>query len=143
MQLTDLGAVLKRRDLFAIVGSAALFQSLLAEAQVSSNRALLVWFGSGALSSASSYIGFLKEALEELGDREGREFDFLSRFAEYKVERLPALAAEVVNLKPTAIFVGATDTAVAAKRATSTIPIVCAALADPIELGLIVRRQSF
>lgn len=126
---------MRRRDLLAL--GPLFFLPAAARGQPISPRPLVAWFGSSSLSTASRYIGYLKEGLDEVGYREGRDFDFLSRFAEYKLERLPVIAAEIINLGPTVIVVGATDTAVAAKRATSTIPIVCGALADPIELGLI------
>ena len=82
-------------------------------------------------------MGFLLEGLREIGDEAGREFDFVGRFAEFEVERLPPLAEEIVRLQPRVIVCGAVDTAVAARKATATIPILSAALADAVHLGLV------
>ena len=59
------------------------------------------------------------------------------RFADDHNERLPRLAAELVQLNPDIFFAGATAQAVVVKKLTSTIPIVVAALADPVDLGLV------
>jgi putative ABC transport system substrate-binding protein len=59
------------------------------------------------------------------------------RFAENRLERLPILAEELVRLKPAVIMAPAVVDAVAARNATATIPIVSAALADPVNLGLV------
>src|SRR5262249_59131060 len=76
--------------------------------------------------------------LKELGYEEGQNIDIEYRFAELHVERLPALAAELVALKPSLIVGAAVDATVVARNATRTIPIVSPALADPINLGLVV-----
>jgi putative ABC transport system substrate-binding protein len=68
---------------------------------------------------------------------EGRDFDFVPKFAAFKVERLPELARELVQLKPALIVASAVDTAIVAKNATSNVPIVSAALADAEHLGLV------
>jgi putative ABC transport system substrate-binding protein len=74
--------------------------------------------------------------MEELGWVEGKNFVRVYRWAEGNPDRLPALAAELVALKPDALLVGATAAAVALKKATSKIPIVAVAIGDPVELGL-------
>jgi putative tryptophan/tyrosine transport system substrate-binding protein len=61
----------------------------------------------------------------------------LYRFADFQADRLPELAVELVQLKPDVLVGAASLNAVALKKATDTIPIVVAALADPIELGLV------
>jgi ABC-type uncharacterized transport system substrate-binding protein len=75
--------------------------------------------------------------MRELGHIEGRDFDMVNRGAEGHVERLPRVAAELVELKPNLIVASATIQALAVKKATSTIPIVVPVLADPISVGLI------
>src|SRR4029453_6770978 len=67
----------------------------------------------------------------------GDNFDFVPRFADGYIERLPALAQELVQLGPSAILPPASGPAVAAKRATATIRIVSPALADAVHLGLV------
>ena len=78
--------------------------------------------------------------MQELGYIEARNFDMVYRFSEGYQERLPALAEELVRLKPNIIIATAVVNAVAARNATSTIPIVCPALADAVQLGLIVSE---
>jgi putative ABC transport system substrate-binding protein len=80
----------------------------------------------------------LREALRGLGYIEGQNVAYESRFAEGKVERLPALAAELVRLKVDVIVAQGGPATQAAKQATSTIPIVMApAAADAVATGLI------
>ena len=78
-------------------------------------------------------------ALRDLGYVEGRDVVIEFRDAEGKVDRFPALAAELVALKVDLIFAPSTVAALAAVRATSTIPIVFAGAADPVADGLVAR----
>src|SRR5262249_10205825 len=87
------------------------------------------------------YVGALRKGLEELGYADGRDIEILVRMAENRAERLPSLAQEIVALKPAVIVAGAVDSAVVLKKTTSTIPIVCAALADAEHLGLIASHS--
>ena len=77
------------------------------------------------------------EAMRERGYIEGKNFVIEWRGAEAKLERLPALAAELVALKPDLLLAGAGPAAVALKKATSTIPIVFVQAADPVGIGLV------
>jgi len=77
------------------------------------------------------------QALRELGYVEGRNLIIDYRWAAEKEEQLPALAAELVALKVEVIVTSATPAVSAAKRATNTIPIVMAAVADPVGSGLV------
>src|SRR5207247_2766999 len=76
------------------------------------------------------------DGMQELGYSEGRDFDIVARAAESTGD-LPRVAKDLVRLNPEVILAGATAHAVAAKLATSTIPIVVPALGNPIALGLI------
>jgi len=73
--------------------------------------------------------------MRELGYVEGRDFEMVSRYADFHAERLPELAAELVQLNPDIILGGATIQALAFKQATEKIPIVGVALADPELFG--------
>jgi putative ABC transport system substrate-binding protein len=74
--------------------------------------------------------------LQEYGYAEGRNVVFERRFTGGQDERFPALAAELVRLKVDVIVTGTGPGVVAAKEATSTIPIVIAAVSDPSAEGL-------
>jgi len=77
------------------------------------------------------------EGMRELGYVEGGNIDVAYRFADGHLELLPSLAEELIQLTPKVIFAAVTPAAVAARRLTQTIPIVCPILSDPIVLGLI------
>jgi putative ABC transport system substrate-binding protein len=79
----------------------------------------------------------LRAGLRELGYVEGRNIAFEFRWADGKAERLPALAAELVKLKPDVIVTATTPAAMAMKRATQAIPIVLASVGDPVSTGLV------
>ncbi|HVO92437.1 MAG TPA: ABC transporter substrate-binding protein [Terriglobales bacterium] len=79
----------------------------------------------------------LRQGLRELGYEENKNIVFDYRFAEGKTERLAQLAKDLVADKPDVIVAGGTAVAVAAKQATSTIPIVVAGAGDLVEAGLI------
>ena len=79
---------------------------------------------------------FLHE-LSKLGWMQGKNFTIEYRFAEGKLERQPELAAELVRLKVDLIVVTGSPTTRAAKNATSSIPIVMAAVPDPVGFGFV------
>jgi putative ABC transport system substrate-binding protein len=91
---------------------------------------------STASGSAVLVKAFLQE-LSMLGWIEGKNITIEYRFAEQKIERLPELAADLVRLKVDLIVVAATPSALAAKSATTTIPIVMTTAADPVSQGLV------
>jgi putative tryptophan/tyrosine transport system substrate-binding protein len=126
---------IKRRE-FLLLGGAAAAWPLNARAQVSPGRPLIACLSSGPYGRIPLIAGF-QEEMRDLGYYGGRNIDAVYRFAEDHLERLPALAEELVRLKPAVIMAPATVEAVAARNATTTIPIVSAALAEPVNLGLV------
>src|SRR5688500_2865140 len=78
-----------------------------------------------------------RRALQDLGYVEGRTITIDYRYAEGRAERLPALALELVALKPDVVFSLGGDDSVAAVRATRTIPVVLTSSADPVQLGFV------
>ena len=94
---------------------------------------------------APSKIGYsfraaFEQGLQDLGYVLDRDLDMQFRSAGGDWDRLPAVEEEILQLKPHVIYAFATLEAVAARKATSTIPIVCAALADAVHLGLIASE---
>src|SRR5262245_62926403 len=130
---------MKRREFTTLLGGAVAVAcwSSAGRGQGQSKRPLVVWLGSGTTAAVGTWVGFLRKGLEELGYTDGRDLEILVRMAENRAERLPGLAQEIVALQPTVIVAGAVDSALVAKKATSTIPIVSGALADADHLGLI------
>jgi putative ABC transport system substrate-binding protein len=95
------------------------------------------WLGGPTRASAEFFIGAFQEGLKERGWVEGRNLAIEWRFADGQAERLPGLASELIVRQVDAIVVPSTPTALAAKRATATIPIVTVAVGDPVALGLV------
>jgi putative ABC transport system substrate-binding protein len=91
----------------------------------------------GRANASWAFVESFLQGMRDFGYTEGHNFDFVPRFADGYIERLPALAQELVQLGPNVILAPASGPAVAAKRATTTIPIVSPALADAVHLGLV------
>jgi len=110
---------------------------LAAEAQQAAKVARIGYLSSSLASSPRLRDAFL-QGLRDLGYVEGRNVVIEYRDAEGKVERVPALAAELVALKVDVIFVGgSTRVTLAAMQATKTVPIVFTSVGDPLESGLV------
>jgi putative ABC transport system substrate-binding protein len=86
---------------------------------------------------AAVLLEAFRQELSKLGWIEGKNFTIEYRFAERKPERLPELAAELVRLKVDLIVATGSPSTRAAKNATSSIPIVMAAVADPVGFGFV------
>jgi putative tryptophan/tyrosine transport system substrate-binding protein len=128
---------MRRRDFLALLGGAAVASPLRAVAQVSPKRPVVAWLSLGERTASWSLVQSFLQGMRDFGYTEGRNFDFVARFADGYIERLPLLAQELVQLRPSVILAPASGPAVAAKAATATIPIVCPALADAVHLGLV------
>ena len=88
-------------------------------------------------SGSAVLVDAFRQELHKLGWIEGKNIVIEYRFAEQKTERLPELAAELVRLKVDLIVVAGTAPALAAKRASTTIPLVMTNVGDPVTSGLI------
>src|SRR6266446_2204247 len=93
----------------------------------------------GFLSGTSKFpeIDGLMQGLREHGYAVGRNLLIEWRFAEGRNERLPSFAAELVRLKVEVVVTVSTDAALAAKKATASIPIVFTQVSDPVALGVV------
>jgi putative ABC transport system substrate-binding protein len=116
----------------------SLFAPLAGEAQQTSPRAFRVAFLSGySAAGAAAVRSILVDALGDLGYREGENIVLVERYADGKLERLPVLARELVQLPVDVITTQTTPAALAAKQATSTIPIVNVTSGDAVGSGLV------
>ena len=127
---------MERRTFLAMASGSLLTMPLAVEAQPAAKIARIGWLALNLAVSLHLREAFL-QGLRDLGYVEGRNVVIESRDAEGKLERLPALAAELVTLKVDIIVVPGVPPALAAKQATRAIPIVFAAVSDPVESGLV------
>jgi putative tryptophan/tyrosine transport system substrate-binding protein len=130
---------MRRRDFIkGLVGSAASWP-LGAHAQ---SVPVVGFLHSGIEEQSAQLVGF-KKGLNENDFEDGRNVSVQYRFAEGHYDRLPALAADLVNRQVAVLFAGGgVHTALAAKSATATIPIVFAIGSDPVQFGLVGSLNS-
>jgi putative ABC transport system substrate-binding protein len=108
-----------------------------ADAQQTGKVPRLGYLEPGTASGNAVLLDGFRQELSKLGWIEGKNITIEYRFTEQKLERLPELAAELVRLRVDLIVVTGNPTALAAKNATSTIPIVMTTSADPVGAGLV------
>src|SRR5262245_49442827 len=113
-----------------------LFSPVAAEAQQAAKVARIGYLA-GSVAAGPHLPEAFRQGLRDLGYVDGRNVVIEYRDAEGKLERLPALAAELVALKVDVILAASTPQALAAKQATRTIPIVVAAADDAVGSGLV------
>jgi ABC-type uncharacterized transport system substrate-binding protein len=123
----------------AIVLAMALLWPSLATAQHITKAAKIGWLFAGSAASMAPQRDEGVTLLRALGYIEHKNINFEYRYGDNKLDQLPALAVELVNLNVNLLVVRAPRPALAAKEATKTIPIVFYDLADPVALGLVER----
>ena len=127
---------MRRRTFIALLSGTAVVGSLDAWAQQSQPPLIAVLEGASAATMADRYDAF-RAGLRELGYVDGVNIRIEYRYADGFLDRLGALAAELVRLQPRVIVSAPVPANLAASKATSTIPIVMATGADPVRFGLV------
>jgi putative tryptophan/tyrosine transport system substrate-binding protein len=110
---------------------------VIAEAQQPAKIPQIGYLEGGPLSAHTARMEAFRQGLRELGYMEGKNIAIEWRFGDGKVDRISALATELVGLKVAVIVTGGTGPTRAAKEATSTIPIVMAQDNDPVASGVV------
>jgi putative tryptophan/tyrosine transport system substrate-binding protein len=107
------------------------------EAQQATKVARIGFLDNSTVSGSAGLAEAFRQELSKLGWMEGKNITIEYRFSEQKSERLPELAADLVRLEVDLIVVASTVSALAAKSATTTIPIVMTNAGDPVGAGLV------
>ena len=128
---------LKRREFITLLGGAAAAWPLAARAQQPAKLPTIGFLGASTPSAWSQWIAAFVQRLRELGWIEGRTVAIEYRWAEGRSERFAEIAAEFVRLKVDVIVTAGARSVLAAKQATSVIPIVFASADDPVGSGLV------
>jgi putative ABC transport system substrate-binding protein len=125
-----------RRAFMAAIAGALLAAPLAAEAQQRTRVVRIGYLDGSSPSARTSLVAAFKDGLRELGYTPD-QYVIDARYAEGYDERLPELAADLVRDKPDVIFAVGPPPALAAARATSTIPVVFVGVGDPVGTGLV------
>lgn len=136
---------MRRRQFIGLVGAVAATWPLIARAQQATKEPIMPtvgFLGPATIAGFTPFLDGFRQGLGATGFVEGRTVAIEYRWANNELDRLPALAAELVALRVAAIATGGTTAAaLAAKAATSTIPIVFTIGADPVKFGLVASMN--
>jgi putative ABC transport system substrate-binding protein len=132
---------MKRRDFLTLAGGAvrltAATMALPAVARAQAKVPLIGWLNTTSADAYAHYVRAFQKSLGESGFVDGQNVAIEYRWAESHLDRLPALAAELVRRDVSVICSNGVPSTRAAKAATTTIPIVFVAGADPVAFGLL------
>ena len=130
---------MRRREFITLIGGTAALSLLRPRVVRAQQSAMPVigYLGPGSAESDAFRVTAFRKGLEESGYVDGQNVSVVYRFAEDHHGRLPALAADLVSRQVAVIVATSTPSVLAAKAATTTIPIVFEAASDPVKLGIV------
>jgi putative ABC transport system substrate-binding protein len=126
----------KRREFIGLFAAIVASGPIIAFAQVPTKRPLIAVLIVPSQATSQRYRSAFTQRLQELGYIDRRDYDIEYRYADGDLTRLPALVDELIRHEPKVIVASSSAAALAAVRATASIPIVAAATFDPVSLGL-------
>src|SRR5262249_14669942 len=129
--------MMRRRAFLGTLAVGVLAAPLATGAQPPRTVRRIGWLGGPTREAAQAFVQPFLQGLKELGWVDGQNIAIEWRFGGGRAERLPQLAAELVRLGVELIVVPSTPTAVAAKNATTTIPLITVGGNDPVALGFV------
>ena len=130
-------AFIGRREFITLLGGAAAAWPVMAQAQQAGRLPTVGYLGAGASTAESPWTAAFMQRLRELGWIEGRTIAVETRWAEGRSDRYAEIAADLVQLKVAVIVTHSTAPVIAAKQATSIIPIVFALMGNPVGSGIV------
>jgi putative tryptophan/tyrosine transport system substrate-binding protein len=128
---------MRRREFIGLISAVAVMLPFPAYPQRSAKTYRIGYLNGGKEAAFREYLAAFKTGMRDLGYVEGQDFSIEARFADGNFEHLPFLVGELLSHDPDVLFVATTPANLAAKAATSKVPIVMVAVADPIGVGLI------
>jgi putative tryptophan/tyrosine transport system substrate-binding protein len=131
---------MERREFFGLLSGAAAWPLAARIAEAQQRSRFVIGFLGPQIRGFGHFLDDVASGLRQFGYQQGRDYVFEERYAEGEMTRLPALAEDLVRLKPNVIVAPITVAALAARRATSDIPIVGVSLADPVGIGLVLSE---
>jgi putative ABC transport system substrate-binding protein len=137
MRTSDDSGTSVRRSLLLVLSVCILAISSYARAQQPGHNAHIGYLGAFTPSASEPLVKAFRQGLRDLGYAEGGNVSIDYRWAEGMPDRLPALAAELINLKVDVIVTQSNAAAGALQQGTKTIPVVVAGMGDPVESGFV------
>jgi putative tryptophan/tyrosine transport system substrate-binding protein len=133
---------IRRRQFITLLGGAAITwpQELLGEGRNRPPVVAWLWFGSPGGRLPERYGKAFAQGMRERGYTHGQDFILAYRYAEGRADRMPGLVAELLELGPDVFVAPTTFQGIAARKATTTVPIVIPVFADPVGSGLAVSE---
>ena len=128
---------MQRRQFIALLGGAAAAWPLAARAQQADKMPVVGFINAAAAQNYKRQVAAFLHGLQEAGYIDGQNVIIEYRWADEQIDRLPALAADLVQRRVSVIAATTTAAALAAKAATTVIPIIFEMGADPIKIGLV------
>jgi ABC-type uncharacterized transport system substrate-binding protein len=128
----------KRREVITLLGGAAIAGPRVARAQAPAKTTTIGYLGGESASTNRHFFDAFRQGMSDHGYSEGKNIAFVERWAGGRAERLPELVGELISRKVDLILAVSTPAAVAAKNATTTIPVVFLA-SDPLGSGLVTN----